>query len=245
MRRGGAARAVCGVQRGQQHLRADLASGSARPASSDRTKERDKRAPVAGRRRIGESWRSRGVCSSSGDPALPTPPACGGWPTSSRASRPVRWPSSSRPARGVTDGAAGPGRRRPNGRSRRRRRWPRCGSSIVDIASEICTPADAAEFTTELDADCADIERRLRPVGRGPVGLAGKSRDVVSGYGELWSTRLFARSLGTRGKRGPVRWVDARDIVEVQWGPLGPAVQWPVSRERAAATGPPTPRPKR
>jgi aspartokinase/homoserine dehydrogenase 1 len=35
-----------------------------------------------------------------------------------------------------------------------------------------------------------------------------------------------------------VRWLDARDVVQVQWGPLGPAVQWPVSRERAAALVP-------
>jgi aspartokinase/homoserine dehydrogenase 1 len=107
----------------------------------------------------------------------------------------------------------------------------------LDIASEICTPADVAEYAKDLDADCADIERRLRPVAEAR-SASQEVRDVVSGYGELWSTRLFARSLATRSKRGPVRWVDARDIVEVQWGPLGPAVQWPVSRERAAAIVP-------
>jgi aspartokinase/homoserine dehydrogenase 1 len=50
----------------------------------------------------------------------------------------------------------------------------------------------------------------------------------------LWSTRLFARSLRARGRRPDAVWLDARDIVEVQWGPLGPAVQWAVSRQRAA-----------
>jgi len=107
----------------------------------------------------------------------------------------------------------------------------------LDIANELCTPADVAEYAKDLDADCADIERGLRPVAE--AGAASQAvRDVVCGYGELWSTRLFARSLGRRSRRGPVRWVDARDVVEVQWGPLGPAVQWPVSRQRAAAIVP-------
>ena len=31
---------------------------------------------------------------------------------------------------------------------------------------------------------------------------------------------------------GEVRWIDARDVLVVEWGPLGPAVQWSESRER-------------
>ena len=49
-------------------------------------------------------------------------------------------------------------------------------------------------------------------------------RDLVAGYGELWSTSLFAAFLDARrGKRpGAVRWLDARQCVVVEWGPLGP-----------------------
>ncbi len=55
-------------------------------------------------------------------------------------------------------------------------------------------------------------------------------RDVIAGYGEIWSTRLFAPFLRERGRiRGEVLWIDARDVVIVEWGPLGPAVQWAVS----------------
>jgi len=107
----------------------------------------------------------------------------------------------------------------------------------IDIATDICTPEDVAAFATEFDADAADIERRLRATAE-TSSSTQETRDVVSGYGELWSTRLFARSLRARGPRTPVRWVDARDIVEVHWGPLGPAVQWPVSRSRAASIVP-------
>ena len=102
------------------------------------------------------------------------------------------------------------------------------------IATEICTADDVAAFAAEFDADASDIERRLRAASEAKPATQ-ETRDVVAGYGELWSTRMFARSLGARGRRGPVRWLDARDVVAVQWGPLGPAVQWPVSRQRAAA----------
>lgn len=60
------------------------------------------------------------------------------------------------------------------------------------------------------------------------------ARDLVAGYGEIWSTRLFSEYLRSRGRRpGTVQWVDAREVVCVEWGPLGPAVQWDVSRANA------------
>ncbi|EQD33105.1 aspartate kinase I/homoserine dehydrogenase, partial [mine drainage metagenome] len=60
-------------------------------------------------------------------------------------------------------------------------------------------------------------------------------RDLIAGYGEIWSTKLFHRYLESRGsRRGPLQWIDARRVVVVEWGPLGPAVQWDASRERLA-----------
>ncbi|EQD69638.1 aspartate kinase, partial [mine drainage metagenome] len=51
-----------------------------------------------------------------------------------------------------------------------------------------------------------------------------------------WSTKLFHRYLEARAARhGPVQWIDARRVVVVEWGPLGPAVQWDASREHLAA----------
>jgi len=105
------------------------------------------------------------------------------------------------------------------------------------MATEICTPEDVTAFAAEFDADAAEIERRLRGTAEA-TAATHEIRDVVAGFGELWSTRLFARCLQARGRRGTVRWLDARDVIAVQWGPLGPAVQWPVSRQRAAALVP-------
>src|SRR5688572_463505 len=103
----------------------------------------------------------------------------------------------------------------------------------VDIATELCDPHAASEFIHELDADCKDISSILHGV-RLTRAASGKTRDLVAGFGEIWSTRLFARFLTGRGARKGVQWVDAREVVQVAWSTLGPSVQWEVSRERAA-----------
>ena len=104
----------------------------------------------------------------------------------------------------------------------------------VDMATELCDPHGASEFIHELDADCKDISSVLHGV-RLTRAASGKTRDLVAGFGEIWSTRLFARFLGGRGHRKGVQWVDAREVVQVAWTALGPSVQWEVSRDRAAA----------
>ena len=103
----------------------------------------------------------------------------------------------------------------------------------VDIVTELCDPHAASEFIHELDADCKDISSILHGV-RLTRAASGKTRDLVAGFGEIWSTRLFARFLTGRGVRKGVQWVDAREVVQVAWSTLGPSVQWEVSRERAA-----------
>ena len=103
----------------------------------------------------------------------------------------------------------------------------------VDMATELCDPHGASEFIHELDADCRDIASILHGV-KLTRAASGKTRDLVAGFGEIWSTRLFSRYLGSRGKRKAVQWVDAREIVQVSWSPLGPSVQWESSRARAA-----------
>jgi len=56
----------------------------------------------------------------------------------------------------------------------------------------------------------------------------------VAGFGEIWSTRLFARYLRGRNRRpGGVHWIDAREIVRIDAAPLGPSILWPESRANA------------
>ena len=105
--------------------------------------------------------------------------------------------------------------------------------------AENLLPADAARlYMSAFDRDCHDIDGILHT-----VRLIRSASDsliaLVSGYGEIWSTRLFHEFYERRGVRaGEVRWVDARQAVVVEWGPLGPAVLWPESQAKLAAVVP-------
>jgi len=99
----------------------------------------------------------------------------------------------------------------------------------VNLAAELVSAPAREAYGKQLDQDCRDIAGVLQAVRL--IRAAPQSmRDVISGYGEIWSTRLFAPFLRERAKiAGDVKWIDARDVVIVEWGPLGPAVQWAVS----------------
>ncbi|MHB1539982.1 MAG: bifunctional aspartate kinase/homoserine dehydrogenase I [Steroidobacteraceae bacterium] len=101
--------------------------------------------------------------------------------------------------------------------------------------AEALLPADALRlYGAGLDRDCRDLEGILQTV-KLTRAAAPNVRDLIAGYGEIWSTKLFYRYLEARGsQRGPLQWIDARRVVLVEWGPLGPAVQWDASRERLA-----------
>ncbi|HLZ97093.1 MAG TPA: bifunctional aspartate kinase/homoserine dehydrogenase I [Steroidobacteraceae bacterium] len=94
------------------------------------------------------------------------------------------------------------------------------------LAAELVSAPACAAYIERLDQDCRDIAGMLQTV-RLIRAAPQTMRDVISGYGEIWSTRLFATFLRERGRiAGDVLWVDAREVVIVEWGPLGPAVQW-------------------
>ena len=99
--------------------------------------------------------------------------------------------------------------------------------------AEALLPADSARlYLAAFDRDSHDIEGILHTVQL-TRSAARSVVDLIAGYGEIWSTRLFREYFGRATRRpGEVRWVDAREVVVVEWGPLGPAVQWTESRER-------------
>src|SRR5688572_16463411 len=103
----------------------------------------------------------------------------------------------------------------------------------ADMAKALCATADLPAYHAVLDRDCGEIAALLQAV-RLTRSASGTTRDLVVGYGELWSTQLFARMLASRSRRPLVQWIDARDIVDVEWGHLGPSVRWTSSREKAA-----------
>ncbi len=100
------------------------------------------------------------------------------------------------------------------------------------IAQALLTPESVRLYLAGFDRDCHDLEGILQTV-KLTRSAADNVRDLIAGYGEIWSTKLFHRFMEERGgRRGPVQWIDARRVVVVEWGPLGPAVQWEESRSR-------------
>ena len=99
---------------------------------------------------------------------------------------------------------------------------------------------DESEAASVLDAfarDIQDIRDVLQAISL-VRSAADRSRDLVAGFGELWSSRLLAAYLGqearSRGRTDPVGWLDARQLIIVEHGDLGPGVLWEPSRSNAA-----------
>ena len=108
----------------------------------------------------------------------------------------------------------------------------------VGIARELLDGDLYDEFVLGLDRDCQDIAGILQTV-RLVRSASTTLRDLISGYGEIWSTRMFERLLRRRGvSNGRVKWLDARRVLLVEWGPLGPGIRWDQSRTNLHAEVP-------
>jgi aspartokinase/homoserine dehydrogenase 1 len=103
----------------------------------------------------------------------------------------------------------------------------------VEIATTLLQEPARSEYTRELDADLHDITGIMQTV-RLIRAASAPVRDLVAGFGEIWSSRLFTCYLASRRRRpGSVRWLDAREVVQVEWTALGPTVLWETSRAGA------------
>ena len=101
----------------------------------------------------------------------------------------------------------------------------------AEIAHELLDAESARLYLSAFDRDCRDLEGILQTIEL-TRSAARSISDLVAGYGEIWSTRLFADYYTATSRRpGAVQWLDARQVIVVEWGPLGPAVQWTESRE--------------
>jgi aspartokinase/homoserine dehydrogenase 1 len=99
-------------------------------------------------------------------------------------------------------------------------------------AAELLPPDAAAEAREAVDrelADAGDVLRAAWILRHSPRGAA----DLVAGLGEVWSARLLAAHLATRGAGGA--WLDAREVLVAEPGEGSARVDWPASRARLAA----------
>ncbi len=106
----------------------------------------------------------------------------------------------------------------------------------LGLARELLTGELCDEFIVELDRDCRDIGGILQTV-RLVRAASTTMRDLIAGYGEIWSTRIFERLLRSRGQStGQVLWVDARRVLLGRVGAARPrGALGPVARESARA----------
>jgi len=100
------------------------------------------------------------------------------------------------------------------------------------MAKELLAAAEADHYIANLVTDCADIRRWLDEARCSVVPIEGLQARIA-GFGEIWSSRLFRDFFAAQQTRGQeVRWLDAREVIVVEWGPLGPLVQWQASASR-------------
>jgi aspartokinase/homoserine dehydrogenase 1 len=100
------------------------------------------------------------------------------------------------------------------------------------IAETLLSAQSARLYLAGFDRDCHDLEGILHTV-KLTRSAAQNVSDLIAGYGEIWSTKLFHRFMEERtGRKGPFQWIDARKVVVVEWGPLGPGIQWAESRAK-------------
>ena len=89
----------------------------------------------------------------------------------------------------------------------------------------------ASRFLRFVDANVADIRKALDNLPGGhPVTRA--LQDRISGYGEIWSAQLMAAFLRKELGANRAEFVDARDVIVIEHGEMGPIVLWEESRRR-------------
>jgi aspartokinase/homoserine dehydrogenase 1 len=111
-------------------------------------------------------------------------------------------------------------------------------------ATELLGAAGAKPVLAQFDRELDEIGSILKAVSL-VRSASQRSRDLVSGFGEVWSARqvaaFFESELG-KSKDGAreVKFVDARDVLVIEQGEMGPAVAWDASRPKLAALLPPS-----
>ncbi|MEM7277557.1 MAG: bifunctional aspartate kinase/homoserine dehydrogenase I [Pseudomonadota bacterium] len=105
------------------------------------------------------------------------------------------------------------------------------GSRYELTAGTLLEPAHRMQVLDDFAADLLalnDVLKAIALVRSAPE----RSRDLVAGYGELWSARLLSAVLSSDGQGAAAQFLDARDVLTVRKGKMGPSVVWKRSEER-------------
>ena len=97
----------------------------------------------------------------------------------------------------------------------------------------------AKAVMAEFDKDLVDIEAVLNALTL-VRAASNRSRDLVAGYGEIWSARQIAAFFKKQlGKSRDVLFVNARDVLVIEHTEMGPVAAWELSRPKLKAAIPP------
>lgn len=104
-----------------------------------------------------------------------------------------------------------------------------------ETAAALLQESGSSEVLAAFDADLDDARDLLHAISL--VRAADpRSRDLIAGFGEIWSSRLLAAhltNLCARDEISPtIRWIDARQLIVVDQGEMGPVVDWQQSQSR-------------
>ena len=106
------------------------------------------------------------------------------------------------------------------------------GERHSTAAKKLVTGHRLVRILDQWSEDAAEIAGLLSSPDRIRSALQ-RSRDIVAGYGEIWSARLLAAHLEQHlGHERAGTWLDARRVITVRHGELGPSVLWDASRRK-------------
>ena len=108
------------------------------------------------------------------------------------------------------------------------------GERYSTTARELLSGDRLVNVLDAWGSDAADVKDVLRAIAL-VKSAPQRSRDVVAGYGEIWSARLLAAYLEQEAPERGGHWIDARKVIIVHETELGPSVSWDASRARFAA----------
>ena len=105
------------------------------------------------------------------------------------------------------------------------------GERYADTAVALLSGEHRVAILDAWSQDADDIKDVLKAIAL-VKSAPQRSRDVVAGYGEIWSARLLAAYLGQESSARGGTWLDAREIITVSHTELGPTVLWQESQAK-------------
>jgi aspartokinase/homoserine dehydrogenase 1 len=102
----------------------------------------------------------------------------------------------------------------------------------VHVGLELLNSTRVDDFLKTLKSDIQDLKEILRGVWLSRH-LPESTLELVSGYGEIWSSQILTHLLAQEKK--PVHklaWVDARKILVVESGDSGPQMEWDICQKK-------------